>query len=220
LEASGGAGKLRAKANGKEQNNARRCLNSTLASPVYGFSLMKDLRLLIVFLSFLIASCGCACKHSPPQSNMVKAAQSPLATPTDADPDLKTSSEIELRRINSGCEGCDDYSLTLRRNAGDIFADASVTRMTLQTQKQRTGTLSAYYYNHLIQLIKSEGIMDMDDQYAMGWVDALVVKLTISIGDRHKIIRTANEGKVPLKLWGLYLAIDGAVAQTKWNDAK
>jgi hypothetical protein len=60
----------------------------------------------------------------------------------------------------------------------------------------------------------------MDDQYAIGWEDALVVKLTISIGDRHKTIRTANEGEVPLKLWGLYLAIDGAVARTKWNDAK
>jgi hypothetical protein len=182
---------------------------------------MNILRMLIASLPLVLASGSSACKHSPVASNIpAVAAQTPLATATDADPDLKTAAEIELRRIYSGCRGCGDYSVILRRGAGDIFADASVVRTELDTKKQRTGTLSGYYYNHLVQLIKSQGIFDMDDQYAMGWEDALVVKLTISIGDRHKIIRTANEGEVPLKLWGLYMAIDGAVAQTKWHGAK
>jgi hypothetical protein len=44
----------------------------------------------------------------------------------------------------------------------------------------------------------------------MGWFDSLVVKMNISIGDRHKAIQTSNEGEVPPKLWGLYMAIDGA----------
>jgi hypothetical protein len=182
---------------------------------------MNVLRLLIVGFFFLIGSGGWACKHYRVTTNPpAVAVQAPLATPTDADPDLKLASEIELRRIYSGCRGCGDYSVTLRRAAGDIFADASAVRTDLNTNKQRRGTLSAYYYNHLIQLIESQGILEMGDQYAMGWEDALVVKMSISIGDRHKVIRTANEGEVPLKLWGLYLAIDGAVAQTKWNDAK
>ncbi len=183
-------------------------------------SSMNLSRLLIVSLPLALLSGGWACKHNVATNISGVAAQTPLATPTDADPDLKLGSEIELRRIYSGCRGCGDYSVTLRRAAGDIFADASAIRTDLDTNKQRHGTLSAYYYNHLIQLIRSQGIFEMGDEYAMGWEDALVVKLSISIGDRRKIIRTANEGEVPLKLWGLYLAIDGAVAQTKWNDAK
>ena len=181
---------------------------------------MNLLLVLTVSLFFLIGSGGWACKYSQTRSNIANATPSPLPTPTDVDPNLKPSSEIELRRINSGCSNCDDHSLVLRRSGGDIFADASVIRTDLHTQKQRTGTLSAYYYNHLIQLEKSEGIFDMDDQYAMGWMDSLVVTLNVSIGDRRKTIRTSNEGEVPLKLWGFYMAIDGAVARTKWNDAK
>ena len=142
------------------------------------------------------------------------------AAGTDSDPELKVASEIQLERINSGCIDCDDHSLTFRRTAGDIFADATVVRMNLDTKQQREGKLSAYYYNRLIELIKSQGILDMDDRYAMGWLDSLVVKMNISIGDRHKAIQTSNEGEVPPKLWGLYMAIDGAAAHTKWNDTK
>jgi hypothetical protein len=163
----------------------------------------------------VLAPCMIACKQTPKVLNAPNA-----STPTDDDPDLKLASEIRLERINSGCIDCDDHSLTLRRNAGDIFADAIVVRTNLHTKQQREGKLSAYYYNHLIQLIKSQGIMEMEDQYAMGWLDSLIVKMNISIGDRRKTIRTSSEGDVPLKLWGLYMAIDGAVARTKWNDAK
>jgi hypothetical protein len=34
------------------------------------------------------------------------------------------------------------------------------------------------------------------------------------------MIRTTSEGNVPLKLWGFYMAIDGAAAHIKWDDAK
>ena len=145
---------------------------------------------------------------------------SSASTPTDDDPDLKLASEIRLERIYSGCIDCDDHTLTLRRGAGDIFADATVVRTNLHTKQQRQGKLSAYYYNHLIGLIKSQGIMEMEDQYAMGWVDSLIVKMNISIGDRRKSIWTSSEGHVPHKLWGLYMAFDGAVAHTKWSDPK
>jgi hypothetical protein len=163
----------------------------------------------------VLVSCVVACKQTPKTLN-----PSTASTPTDDDPDLKLESEIQLERVYSGCIDCDDHSLTLRRSAGDTFADAIVVRTNLHTKQQREGKLSAYYYNHLIELIKLQGVMEMEDQYAMGWLDSLIVKMNISIGDRRKTIRTSNEGKVPLKLWGLYMAIDGAVAHTKWNDAK
>jgi hypothetical protein len=180
---------------------------------------MNLLRVLIASLTLMVAFGGAACKRRPADS-MISAVPAPLATPTDAEPDLKPASEIELRRIYSGCRGCGDYSLTLRRGGGDIFADASVIRTELDTKKQRQGTLDGYYYNHLIQLIKSQGVFEMEDGYEMEWFDALVVRLNVSIGERHKTILTSNEGHVPLKLWGLYMAIDGAAAHTKWNDSK
>ena len=137
---------------------------------------------------------------------------------SDSDPDLKLPSEIQLERVNHGCKDCDDHSITLRRDAGAIFADATVIRTNLPSKQQREGKLSAYYYNHLIALIKSQGVMDMDDTSAR--IDSLIVTMKISIGDRQKTIGPSSEGRVPPKLWGLYMAIDGAVAHTKWSDAK
>ena len=170
---------------------------------------MKLLRIAIVILSVgLLTTIGC------------KRNQNIRNADADSDPDLKLASEIQLERVYSGCIDCDDHTLTLRRGAGDLFADATVIRTNLHTKQQREGKLSAYYYNHLIELIKSHGVMEMDDQYAMGWIDALIVRMTISIGDRHKTVRTSSEGKVPAKLWGFYMAIDGAATRTKWNDVK
>src|SRR5436189_4318986 len=149
---------------------------------------MKLLRLLIVSLPLAFLSGGWGCKPHRVATNIpAVASPTPLAMPTDADPDLKLVSEIELRRTNSYCRGC-NYSVTLRRAAGDIFADASVIRTDLDTNKQRHGTLYFGYYNNLIQLIKSQGILEMADEYAMGTFDAQVVKLSISIGERRKII--------------------------------
>jgi|ERR1051326_42580 hypothetical protein len=138
----------------------------------------------------------------------------------NADSDLKLASVIELKRIHSGCIDCDDHSITLHRGAGNLFADAAVIRTDLHTNKQREGKLSAYYYNHLIELVKSQGVLEMNDEYATGWFDSLIVTMRVSIGDRKKTIRTSNEGEVPVPLWGIYMAVDGAVAYTKWNDAK
>jgi hypothetical protein len=174
------------------------------------------LRLVTISLSFALVIGLPACKHDQKIVTPLRAANSP----TDDDPDLKLASEIQLERTNSDCRGCDFHSIALRRTGGDIFADVFVLDTNLDTGKQREGKLSAYYYNHLLQLLKSEGFMEMDDQYAMLWFDALNVKMTVSIGNRRKTIRTSNEGQVPLQLWGLYMAFDGAVARTKWNDSR
>jgi hypothetical protein len=113
-----------------------------------------------------------------------------------------------------------DHSLALRRTAGDHFAAVSVVYTDLHTKKQRQGELSAYYYNKLLQLIKAQGFMEMNDEYAMGWLDSLIVKMSVMVGNKRKTIRTSNEGEVPLQLWGIYMAVDGAEAYTKWNDTQ
>jgi len=136
------------------------------------------------------------------------------------DSDLSQPSEIQLERVFSGCIDCKDHALILRRRSGDKFAPASVTYTDLHTKKERQGELSAYYYNHLLQLIKAQGFMDMNNQYAMGWVDSLIVKISVLVGNKRKTIQTTNEGEVPPQLWGIYMAVDGAVTHTKWHDAE
>jgi hypothetical protein len=76
---------------------------------------MKLLRIAIVILIVALLT-SASCKRSP---NIADAT-------ADSDPELKLASEIQLERIYSGCIDCDDHSLTLRRSAGDIFANATV----------------------------------------------------------------------------------------------
>lgn len=172
---------------------------------------MKQLRTILAAVSLLMIFVSC----SVPAPKEVE--KPPLSFPED-DPVLQQPSEISLERIHSGCTDCNDHSLTLRRASGDKFAPAIVTNIDLHTKKQRQGELSAYYYNKLLQLINSQGFMEMNDEYAMNWADALIVRMSVSIGDKRKTIRTNNQGEVPPTLWGIYMAVDGAVAQTKWRD--
>jgi hypothetical protein len=175
------------------------------------------LRLWVFVVCVALAQSVAACKHTAKVVNTTDPKL--VSTPTDDDPDLNVPSEIQIERINSGCIDCNDHSITLSRTTGDKFASAVVVYTDLHTKKQRHGELSAYYYNHLLQLAKSEGLMEMSDEYAMGWRDALIVKMTVSIGNHRKTIRTSNEGRVPLHLWGFYMAVDGSVAHAKWNGA-
>jgi hypothetical protein len=133
---------------------------------------------------------------------------------------LEQPSELTLERIYSGCIGCPDNKVTLRRERGAKFNEAVVTYTDLNTKKQRQGKLSAYYYNNLLKLIEAQGYFDMKDEYAMGWEDSLIVNMSVTVGDKRKVIRTRNEGEVPLQLWGIYMAVDGAVAHTTWKDGK
>jgi hypothetical protein len=95
-----------------------------------------------------------------------------------------------------------------------------VTETDLHTKKQRQGKISAYYYNNLLKLIEGQSYFDMKDEYAMGWEDSLIVNMGVMIGDKHKLIRTRNEAEVPIQLWGIYMAVDGALTHVTWSDGK
>ena len=170
---------------------------------------MKQLAASVLFVFVLTASCSSVGR---------KVALIPAQIRSDTS--LAQTSEVRLERIYSGCKGCPDREVSLRRQSADQFADATVTETDLNTKKHREGKLSAYYYNNLLKLIEGQGYFEMKDEYEMGWEDSLIVNMSVMIGDKHKMIKTRNEGEVPTPLWGIYMAVDGALTRVTWSDEK
>ena len=127
-------------------------------------------------------------------------------------------SEITIERVYEGCEGCPDNKIVIRREQSDPreYKEATVV-YTERAKKPRQGKLSSYYYDNLLKFIEAQKYFAMKDEYAMGWEDSLIVRTSVVIGDKRKVIRTRSEGDVPMELWGLFMAIDGAAAKTKWE---
>lgn len=129
------------------------------------------------------------------------------------------ASQISFERIHDGCINCGDRRIVFQRVASKKFEEATVTETDLHSKTERQGKLNPYYFNNLLTLIEEQGYFDMSNQYAMGWVDASMVKVYVSIGERHKTIVTRNEGDVPIQLWGIYYAIEGARAHVDWQTS-
>ena len=133
----------------------------------------------------------------------------------DTVPDV--SSEITFERIYDGCEDCPDRKVVLRREGSKKFEEAMVSETDLHTKKQRQCRLRAYYYNNLLRLIESQGFFDMKNEYAMGYEDSGIVTLSVSLGEKRKVVKTRSEGDVLITLWGIYYALDGTLAKVKWE---
>jgi hypothetical protein len=133
----------------------------------------------------------------------------------DTVPDLP--SELTFERIYESCEDCPDRKVVLRREGSKKFEEAMVSETDLHTKEQRQGRLRAYYYNNLLRLIESQGFFDMKNEYAMGVMDAGIVTLSVSLGEKRKVVKTRSEGDVPIALWGIYYALDGSLANVKWE---
>jgi hypothetical protein len=132
-------------------------------------------------------------------------------------PDL--ASEIILENVHDGCLDCPDRKVVLRREGTKKQEDAIVSETDLHTKKERVGRLGAYYYNNLLRLIESQGYFDMKGQYAMDWVDSKIVTISVSVGEKRKVIKTRSEGDVPIQLWGIYYALEGTLANVKWESS-
>jgi hypothetical protein len=129
-------------------------------------------------------------------------------------------SEIILERIFEGCINCPDRKVVLERAGAKKYEEATVTETDLHTKKQRRGKLRPYFYNQLLRLVEAQGYYQMQDQYAMGWADSTIVTLSVTLGVKRKVIQTRSEGNVPIQLWGIYYAIDGALANVKWESSQ
>src|SRR5262249_198115 len=109
--------------------------------------------------------------------------QSSQARTADNAKRINEAAEISLERIYDWCEGCPDRKIILRReNTSKFEDDAIIVDTDLHTKKERRGRLHAYFFNNLLKLIEAQGYFNLDNQYAMGFEDATIVTINVSIG--------------------------------------
>ena len=141
-------------------------------------------------------------------------------------------SEITLERIWESCIGCANYKVTLSKDGTDPYKDVSITYTETKTEArsgglptqstvQRKGKLESFYFHRLAILLESQGYFKLKDHYGAGIIDTLIVKTSVvRDGRRWAVLNNAQEG--PIELWGIEMAIDGAMARVTWEpeDAK
>jgi hypothetical protein len=137
--------------------------------------------------------------------------------PSDATVDPALRSEIMFKRINGYILNRPFLEIVLRREDSKKFGDAIVTETELHTKKQRQGKLAASHYNDLLTRLEAQRYFCMKDEYAMEWVDSMNVTMSVSVGDKRKVIKTTNEGAVPSQLRLIYSAVDSALRKVRWG---
>jgi hypothetical protein len=135
-------------------------------------------------------------------------------------------SEITLERIWDNCIGCANYQVTLSKDGPDPYKDVSITYTETKTERsgglqtqstvQRKGKLESFYFHRLAILLESQGYFKLKDHYGAGIIDTLIVKTSVvRDGNRRAVLNNAHEG--PIELWGIEMAIDGAIARVTWE---
>lgn len=87
----------------------------------------------------------------------------------------------------------------------------------LKTNQTRQGKLHGSTFEQLCKLIDSERYFELSDAYGEGVVDGGDVTTSVlKNGARKTILNRAEKG--PIGLWGIEMAIEGAVATASWES--
>lgn len=126
--------------------------------------------------------------------------------------DVKNQSQItEITLERTACFGtCPIYKVTLKRDGTATYVGKQFV--------ERTGTYSGKFYGfeRLAQLIESRGYFDLKDNYTINATDLpSTVTSVVRAGRRKTITNYGDTG--PVELWGIEQAIDGVLANTKWE---
>ena len=121
-------------------------------------------------------------------------------------------SEITLER--TACFGsCPMYKVTLRRDGTATYVGREYV--------ERKGTYKGqvYGFQRLAQLIESRGYFNFKDNYTRPITDLpSTITSVVRAGSRKTIKNYGDSG--PVELWGIEAAIDGIVANTKWEKVE
>jgi hypothetical protein len=116
---------------------------------------------------------------------------------------------VELQK--SGCYGtCPAYTVRFTADgratyAGDMYAP-------------RLGRFAGLVdFERLAAWIDSQHPEALDDGYATGWNDTQRVTLIVERGPRRKVVTTAHESEIPLRLEGMILALEGETERVRWS---
>ena len=117
--------------------------------------------------------------------------------------------EITLER--TACFGyCPMYKVTLKRDGTATYVG--------RENVERKGTYRGKFYGfeRLAQLVEARGYFNLKDNYSAQVTDLPSTITSVVRSGRRKTI--TNYGDMgPVELWGIEQAIDGLVANTKWE---
>jgi hypothetical protein len=117
--------------------------------------------------------------------------------------------EITLER--TACFGtCPMYKITLRRDGTATYIGRRFV--------DRVGTYkgNVYGFERLAQFVESQGFFKLNNEYTVAVTDLpSTITSAVRQGQRKTIVDYGNIA--PLELWAIEQAIDGIVANTKWE---
>lgn len=125
--------------------------------------------------------------------------------------DCAQVTEITLERTFSVCTDCAAYKVILSKQSRDSDKSVAVALTDLKRNQTRYGTLNESTFKQLCSLINSERYFELSDTYGEGVMDSVeVTSSVLKNGVRKTVVNRAEKG--PIELWGIEMAIEGAVA--------
>jgi hypothetical protein len=115
---------------------------------------------------------------------------------------------VELRK--SSCFGtCPAYTVRFTADGRATYAGVAYA--------PRVGRFAGLAdFERVAAWIDSQHPETLDDGYATGGIDSQRVTLIVERGARRKVVTTANESEVPLRLEGMILALEGETERVRW----
>ena len=125
--------------------------------------------------------------------------------------------EITLERTFSACTDCPAYKVILSRLPRTADSSIAVALTDLKTNRTRQGTVNESTFEQLCRLIDSEHYFELSNAYGEGILDTGdVTTSVVEKGIRKTILNRGEKG--PIGLWGIEMAIDGALASATWQS--
>lgn len=126
--------------------------------------------------------------------------------------------EITLERTYSGCTDCRAYRIVISNHSTPLVDTVSVTFTNLKTNQTQEGNLPRSTFEQLSKLIERQRYFELSNAYGEAVMDSVSVTTSVSKnGVRKTVIDKAEMG--PIELWGIEMAIEGAVANVNWQVA-
>lgn len=120
--------------------------------------------------------------------------------------------EIRLDRFGCGFWGCPVYSLAFQSDgSATYYGRFCVSRLGHYKGRTDFGVIAAW--------LDSQDLDKFANGYALGGVDAEMVRLTVVRDSRTKSISSDNAALLPPKVTGIINALDGFSDQVRWQPA-
>lgn len=139
-------------------------------------------------------------------------------TTTELSEGVPQITEITLERTYSGCTDCRAYRVVISNRSKTLVDSVPVHFTNLKTNETQEGKLPTSTFEQLSRLIDRQRYFELANAYGEAVMDSVTVTTSVlKNGVRKTVINRAENG--PIELWGIEMAIEGAVASVNWSSA-